>query len=394
MSVLYFDILEEGAADVRTDEVNVLVLVEEYPDGHGKINRMYVHTRNKYYREHGVNVTVLCSRASDNYVLDGVPVITPEQYEREHKKYDVLVCHAPHLRKHYPFLIKHGKEFPKFVFFFHGAEVKKRIKKESDVPAYSYCKRHGIKRFAIEAALNIFDNFKLFVWRHYLPRVISKSTLVFVSRSLRDEFLFYTKIPFDAIKDSYVIIHNGVERPFEEAAYDWDAPKTYDFITVRGILDGWHYSIDIVNELAKNNPEMKFLVVGKGQFFHYNEKAPNIEWKDQTMRHEEIVGWLQKARCALMPTREDTQGLMSCEMASIGMPLITSDIPVCHEVFGDFDNVTLIDNENTRIDLNDICRALEKKEPFAENDRYYAVNTIAREVDLIKRLGRPEARGE
>lgn len=375
---------------MQTNEPNVLVLVEEYPDGRGKIARAYVHTRNKYYREHGVNVTVLCSRASENYVLDGVPVITPEQYERERKKYDVLVCHAPHFRKHYPFLVKHGEEFPKFVFFFHGAEVKRRVKKESNVPAYSYCKRRGLKGFAVEFALNVVDDLKLFVWRHYLPRVMAKSTLVFVSRTILDEFLHFTKIPFDTVKDSCVIIHNGVERPFEETAYDWKAPKAYDFITVRGNLDGWHYSIDIVNELAKNNPDMKFLLVGKGRFFDHNEKASNIEWKNQTMRHEEIVRWLQKARCALMPTREDTQGLMSCEMVSLGIPLITSDIPVCHEIFGGLDNVALIDNGNTRINLNDIRRALEEKEPFAENDRYYAVNTIAREVDLIKRLARPE----
>ena len=369
---------------MQAGESHALVLVEEYPDGRGNVSRMYVHTRNKYYREQGINVTVLCSRANSSYVLDGIPVITAEQHERERKKYDLLICHAPHLRKHYPFLVKHGKDFPRFVFFFHGAEVQKRLFYYSQSPSFKGFSRE-------EMALNLFDDFKLLVWRHYFPRVISKSTLVFVSRWIRDEFLRWTKIKPDVIKDAHVIIHNGVERPFEETAYDWEAPKAYDFITVRGYLDGWKYGVDIVNELAKNNPDMKFLIIGKGQFFNHNEKAPNIEWTDRTMRHEEIVQWLQKARCALMPTREDTQGLMSCEMASTGMPLITSDIPVCHEVFEGFDNVALIDNENTRLDLNGICRALEKKEPFAENDKYYAVNTIAREVELIKRVCRSEA---
>ena len=31
-----------------------------------------------------------------------------------------------------------------------------------------------------------------------------------------------------------------------------------------------------------------------------------------------------------MPTRTDAQGLMMCEMAAFGIPLITSNIPVCH----------------------------------------------------------------
>ena len=34
-----------------------------------------------------------------------------------------------------------------------------------------------------------------------------------------------------------------------------------------------------------------------------------------------------------MPTRADAQGVMACEMATFGIPLITSNIDVCKEVF-------------------------------------------------------------
>ena len=47
-----------------------------------------------------------------------------------------------------------------------------------------------------------------------------------------------------------------------------------------------------------------------------------------------------------MHTRTDAQGVMMCEMATFGMPLITSDISVCHEVFDGFNGVGFISNIN------------------------------------------------
>ena len=87
-------------------------------------------------------------------------------------------------------------------------------------------------------------------------------------------------------------------------------------------------------------------MIGKGKFFEYNEKAQNLQWIDKVLNHEEIIDILNNSKCALMPTRTDAQGLMMCEMASFGIPLITSDIPVCHEIFDEFSNVALLNNEN------------------------------------------------
>ena len=77
------------------------------------------------------------------------------------------------------------------------------------------------------------------------------------------------------------------------------------------------------------------------EYFDIYEKAKNIEWLDKTCNHNEIIKLLNEAKCALMPTRTDAQGLMACEMATFGIPLITSDIPVCHEIFDEFKNVRI-----------------------------------------------------
>ena len=108
-----------------------------------------------------------------------------------------------------------------------------------------------------------------------------------------------------------------------------------------------------------------------------------MKWCDQTMSHDEIVDTLNSARYALMPTRTDAQGLMMCEMAAFGIPVITSDIPVCHEVFDGFENVTFIDNRDSELSLEDIA-ARESK--CCKDTRYYRDNTVNKEMELLLNL--------
>lgn len=353
----------------------ILVLVEDYPDNNGKVTLTYVHTRNKYYMKHGFDVTVLNFRATGDYMIEGIPVITLDSYCHQKRMFDVLVCHAANIRNHYRFLKKFGDDFPKFIFFFHGHEVLK-INKTYSKP-YPYVRRSKLKLWLQDR----YDDFKLAVWRRYYPKVQEKSRYVFVSKWMLDEFLKWTRIPYDLIKDKCEITYNCIGKAFEDAVYDPTLPKEYDFITIRSFLDGSKYCIDVVNELAKNNPKMKFLVVGKGAFFDHYQKADNLIWMNQTMNHTQIIEYLQKSRCALMPTRTDAQGLMMCEMASIGIPLITSDIPVCHEVFDEFENVAFISNDTPKADLQElICQP-----SLIKNTKYYNENTSRREVELLCR---------
>lgn len=53
---------------------NILVLVQDYPNNEGSVALMYVHVRNKYYIQHGINVTVLNFSTSKNYSIDGIRV--------------------------------------------------------------------------------------------------------------------------------------------------------------------------------------------------------------------------------------------------------------------------------------------------------------------------------
>lgn len=352
----------------------ILVAVEDYPNNSGGVALMYVHTRNKAYMAEGIDVTVLNFQASKNYTYDGIPVITMSNYKSQEKQYDILVCHAANIRHHYLFLKRYGNDFDKFVFFFHGHEVLK-INKTYSKP-YPYVRNSKIKAWLQDR----YDDFKLYVWRKYYLKVKEKSTFVFISRWMLNEFLKWTKIPYELIKEHCEITYNCVGKAFEKAVYDPTLPKEYDFITVRSYMDGSKYCIDLVNQLAFANRDLKFLVVGKGEFFSHYEKAPNITWMNQTMNHQEIIQYMQKSRCALMPTRTDAQGLMMCEMAAFGIPVITSDIPICHEVFDDFENAFFIDNNNTNFDLK---KFVSKKIETKKDCRFFLSNTAKKEIAII-----------
>ena len=86
-----------------------------------------------------------------------------------------------------------------------------------------------------------------------------------------------------------------------------------------------------------------------------------------------------------MPTRYDAQGLMACELAGFGMPLITSDIPVCPEIFSGMENVAFISNTDFNADLSGIINQLESVS-CQRDERFFGKNTVMKEVELIKSL--------
>ena len=354
--------------------MKTLVLVEDYPNLNGSRNLMYVHTRNLYYIQEGIDVNVLNFSASGCYEIDGINVITYNEYKKNQYQYDLLILHAANIRHHFIFLMKHGKSFPYYLFFFHGHEVL-RINKVYPQP-FPYMKKKRIKSLIQE----VYDSIKLTIWRYYLPMAKNKSTFVFVSNWMKEEFEKWTRLSLDTLNAKYEIIYNCVGKIFEIEAYDDQIPKEYDFITIRGNLDVSKYSIDIINELAKKTPESKFLVVGKGDFFNHYDKSPNIDWRNTTLNHKEIIQALNSAKFALMPTRTDAQGLMMCEMAAFGIPVITSNISVCREIFDGFSNAIFIDNNNIS-SLADISNKIQSR--CIKDRRYCFNNTLERELLII-----------
>lgn len=357
-----------------------LVLSTAYPDLHGGLALAYVRTRNVYYKSKGIDVTVLNFSASGNYTIDGINVITYEWF-REHAselKFDLLISHAPNLKNHYRFLRKYDRSFRKIVFFFHGHEVLK-ISKVYSAP-YRYVRRNCI----MERMQDFYDEFKFRMWRSYIGKNRDKLYYIFVSNWMRDEFFRWVKPDPAYLEGRSYITYNCVGELFEKGVFDGGSSKKYDFVTIRANLDGSKYSVDIVNELAKRHPEYRFLLIGKGEFFDHYDKAPNIEWRDRRLQHGEITEVLNSARCALMPTRTDAQGVMMCEMAAFGMPVITSDIPVCREVFENDPNIGYIDNS---LEPDNLIEEFSRiKDVRFKSERYSMRNTCDTELDIFRKI--------
>ena len=98
----------------------ILVLATDYPDNNGKVSLQYIHTRNIEYLCSGIVVTVLNFSTKKDYEIDGIRVITVKTYKKEKNKFNLLISHAPNLRQHLLFLLRYGKYFKKYIFFFHG----------------------------------------------------------------------------------------------------------------------------------------------------------------------------------------------------------------------------------------------------------------------------------
>lgn len=357
--------------------MKTLVLVEDYPNNNGGVKLMYVHTRNLYYQKNGIDVTVLNFNSKNEYSYENIRVISFEQYKKANTKYDLLILHAANIKHHYRFLLSYGKNFDYFLFFYHGHEVLK-INCVYSAP-YPYVHSN----FAKTKLRDIYDDYKLTIWRRYIPTIYKKSYFVFVSKWMENQFYKWTKLDTRYLRDRSFITYNNVGLEFEEGVYNPDEHKKYDFITIRGNIDGSKYCIDVVNNLAINTPNGKFLLIGKGNYFDHYDKADNLTWINSVLSHSEIIEKLQEARFALMPTRTDAQGLMMCEMAAFGIPVITSDIPVCHEVFDGFPNVSFIDNDDKHLSLES---QLTKESKCIKDPRFYMAATVSKEVELINKI--------
>lgn len=358
-----------------------LVLATDYPNKNNISSLAYIRTRCVYYKEHGIDVDILNFTTNVDYEMDGIKIYSLKGYKSAimHKHYDLLISHAPNLRNHYVFLLKYGKKFHNIIFFYHGHEVLK-INKVYPKP-YPWVHRNVIK----EKLQDIYDIFKLFIWRKYINNHHKKIYYFFVSNWMRNEFIKWVHPKSCYLDNHNFIVYNSVDKIFETETYNLETKKEFDFVTIRAGLDGSKYAIDIVNELATKYPNKKFLLIGKGAFFRHVNKANNITWLNKDVPHKEIPHILNSAKCALMPTRTDAQGVMMCEMATFGMPLITSDISVCHEVFDGFNGVGFISNINyLTSDLISIYDNIKDK--ARKKDKYFNSILGEKELSILKSI--------
>lgn len=362
-----------------------LIITEDYPSINNKYTMSYVHTRNVNYLRKGLDFIVLSFSAKKDYTYEDVKVITHDTFKRKFHttSFPIVLSHAPNIRHHFKFLKDNEKLFEKIIFVFHGHEV---LRRKNYYPTPFEYNKKNVFGGVIDTLNDLYDVFKLKVIKSTITKMLGNNKLfiVFVSEWMKEEFLKNTKMDKHLIEDKSTIISNSIHNAFINNHFDFTCEKKADFVTIRP-FDNPKYAIDVVVKLAKDNPNHTFHIYGNGNYFDYNEVPGNIKIFKEYINQNDIPNLLNHYRCAVMPTRLDSQGVMMCEIATYGMPMVTSDLFICKEMLHDFPNIKYINNDSSaKINLSDFLESIEVNEK--KNLKFTLDNTVYKEIDIIKSL--------
>lgn len=355
----------------------IYVLCQSYPSIEHKYAMTFVHSRVKEYIEHGLDTTVLSFSCREPYIFDNVYVLPAKRNITLIKEKDILISHAANVKNHIPFILKAKKQTSNIILFFHGHEVLSTVKYYPTPYEFNKTAR---KEYSF---LKIYDFIKLPLMKRFLNKLLNLPTVhaVFVSHWMLKAAEQSLQMAFFNTTNVHVI-NNCNSQYITNAGYILSEKINADFITIRP-LDQSKYGIDLIVKFAKSNPDMSFHIYGKGEYFKYNSLPRNIQIINEFLLPQDIPGVLNHYRYAIMPTRLDAQGVMMCEMASYGIPTITSDIDVCHEMLDSYENVLFIKNTDfdKHIDPLTLPRPLR-----TANDKFSFQNTVQHEIELVQQI--------
>jgi glycosyltransferase involved in cell wall biosynthesis len=353
----------------------ILVICQNYPSPSYPFSQPYIHCRLKEYVK-VFDVEVVSFAADIDYVYEGIQVYSEAAWGKRafENHYDVLISHAPNLRNHVRFILQHLFQFPKIVFVFHGYEVIDIKKRVLGHPTY----------YSYPPLLNrlqkLYHRLKLPLMHIILRtlKAVKQVRFIFVSETLRDEV---RKDLNTSLFDDPALTHvvpNPVNPVFLRPV---DPGAGRGFLCVRPFADP-KYGVDIFIKLAELNPQQSFDLFGLGHFSDSFPRPSNLRVIEKLLEPEDLRRMLPQYQAAILPTRWDSQGVLACEVASSGFPLITSKIPVCEEMLGSFENVLLVDNE--RLPYLELDRVqLQRTVPAHRYDHH---QTTHREISLVQRF--------
>jgi glycosyltransferase involved in cell wall biosynthesis len=365
----------------------LLILVEDYPSPQNLYAGAYVHTRVRAYLASGLDCTVLSFQARGSYQHEGVQVRSEADCAPLLRRggFELVISHAPNLRNHLRFLAAERRHLPACLFFIHGHELLETRRYYPRPFAYD---RRGRARRLLQA---LYDPLKLAVLRRLWGAVhrSGKVWVVFVSGWMRDASLRSLRLApaeAEALLQHSDLIPNPAGEIFLEKNYQPVEELLADLVTIRP-FDNPKYGVDLVHAAALANPELRFHLYGRGRYFQHHAPPANLTVTEGYVGHAQMPALLNRFRAALLPTRLDAQGVLMCELASYGIPLLTSDLPICREMLDGFPNVAYLPNDSFQRPLEDILSALRGRRPSREQKaRFGFQRTLARELDLIEKL--------
>ena len=308
---------------------DTLVVTPGYPAVDNKYNCAFVHTRVRAYQKVGMNVDVACiceTLSAQSYEFEGVKVVRAGfGYLREllmRKKYGKILIHFFDNR-FANVLESVDLSDTKLYFYLHGAETlyhdwTKILSPYFGPPAEI---TDGLRQLFAEKDFFIkkYNHIKCAKWIFVTPWTRSRCEELLgikfensdVIPCLIDTELFsYQKKDPELRKKIFVL------RKFDDI-------NSYSLDTV----------VRVIEELSRRDffSDLEFDIYGDGSLHSVIlepvTRYPNVHIHKRFLTHEEIRRVHETHGIALFPTRFDSQAVSSCEAASSGCAVVTSDIP-------------------------------------------------------------------
>ncbi len=309
-----------------------LLVTPGYPSESKKYNNAFVHARVKQYIKAGLEVDIFSYSKSyfakpgngKRYKWENVEVECGNLNELSQKlrtqKYDKILMH----------------------FAIHGA-VKRVLTVAAGTPVIIWC--HGVDviswrrrmynlriknivKFCGYAVLNT-------IQRMYIHRAVMKYgnliTFVFVSNWLKN--CAQRDLWLSERLTNFRIIPNIID----EVTFQYKQKEEVDRLKILSIrsFDFKKYANDLTVKAVKILSdkdyfnELEFTICGKGRLWDRTtaplKQYSNVELINQFFSHDEIVDLHAKNGIMLMPSRQDTQGVSTCEGMSSGLVPISSN---------------------------------------------------------------------
>lgn len=352
--------------------LKILILAENYPHPSHPETQAFIHTRSLFYRQKGLDFKVRSFRAQDDYVLDGIEVLSKDPDE----EIDLCIVHAANLRNHIAFLIKHRKKIKTVLFIFHGYEALHTWKR-SGLPSHKSLK--NLSRFMAQLLYDFIKLPLLKVSLSFLKNRL-KCHFVFVSESLLNEISY--EMNCDKKFFNPIIINNPINPIFYSSTYDIKE-KWADFICVRP-FDDTKYGVDIFIQMARQNPQRTFHLYGKGSSLEKMNLPSNLKVEKKFFKASEFPELLNHYSSGVLPTRWDSQGILACEFATYGIPLLTSNLPICKEMLGKYKHVGFFENSRI-VNVEQLIKSIST-EKSPKDPKFLYEKTTLKEVELINSI--------
>ena len=308
---------------------DILVVTPGYPTLDNKYNCGFVHTRVKAYQKENWNVDVTWIgpyNSTSSYNYDGVHVVKSNYYFLrcllQKRKYKKILIHF--FDNNYANVLESVDTSDTMLYFYlHGAETL-----YWDWPKLA--SRYFLPPSEINDELRNLFKIKDFFIKKY--NNIKNAKWIFVTNWTKNRCEELLNIKFNNSDVIPCLIDTDLFK------YEKKDPELRKKIFVLRKFDDINsYSLDtvvrVILELSHRDifSDLEFDIYGRGSL-HDTLLAPikdfpNVHIYDKFLTHEEIRDVHHNHGIALFPTRFDSQAVSSCEAASSGCAVITSDIP-------------------------------------------------------------------